>query len=265
MAIDCETREQFVTAYDKHIYVKTWIPDDDKKKYPIILFHDSLGCVQLWREFPALLAQTMKQCVVAYDRLGFGLSDARSKKPNINFIAEEAEIIIPLLLKQLSIDKFVAFGHSVGGCMAIHCAAYFPNECLAVITESAQAFIETRTIDGISNAKKAFANSQELAKLQKYHGEKAEGVLAAWTEVWLSSEFSNWSLKNILPLVLCPLLAIHGDHDEYGSVAFPAVLTSLVRGKATQFILTNCGHVPHQEQPDLLLKEVSKFLSINVL
>ena len=126
-------------------------------------------------EFPALLAQTMKQCVVAYDRLGFGLSDPRSKKPNINFIAEEAEIIIPLLLKQLSIDKFVAFGHSVGGCMAIHCAAYFPNECLAVITESAQAFIETRTIDGISNAKKLLLTLKSLPNYKSIMEKKLKG------------------------------------------------------------------------------------------
>ena len=56
------------------LYVKVWQPERFKSDIPIILLHDSLGSVQLWRDFPEELAKVTEQKVIAYDRLGFGLS-----------------------------------------------------------------------------------------------------------------------------------------------------------------------------------------------
>ncbi|HEY3928232.1 MAG TPA: alpha/beta hydrolase [Candidatus Koribacter sp.] len=228
---------------------------------PIILFHDSLGCVELWRSFPAVLAERTSRRVIAYDRLGFGRSDARRDRLRVNFIREEAETFFPALRAQLGFDHFVAFGHSVGGAMAIHCAALSPDACEALITESAQSFVEDRTGAGILEAKALFQDPDQFARLERYHGEKARWVLDAWTETWLSPEFANWSLVDILPKVQCPTLAIHGSEDEFGSRQHPEKIAQLVSAHAEVEILEGAGHVPHREREEWIAERVATFLT----
>ena len=120
--------------------VKDWTPDASASLPPILLFHDSLGCVDLWRSFPAHLAAATARRVVAYDRLGFGRSDPHPGTLTLGFVAAEARDIVPLLLDHLGIGDFIACGHSVGGGMAVETAARFPSRCRALVTIAAQAF-----------------------------------------------------------------------------------------------------------------------------
>lgn len=243
------------------IFARIWTPSMDKRRSPIVLFHDSVGCVELWRGFPAALSTGTQRRVIAYDRLGFGHSAARRDKLPIDFIADEARTYFPIIREQLSIRKFVAFGHSVGGGMAVNCAAKFAADCEALITESAQVFPEDRTLQSISNAREQFKDEKELERLRKYHGEKAKWVLDAWTESWLHPEFASWSLAGVLPLVTCPVLAIHGIHDEYGSTRHPEMIGQLCRGPSRVEILPDTYHVPHRERPELIVSLASEFLA----
>ncbi|UOF02094.1 alpha/beta fold hydrolase [Bdellovibrio reynosensis] len=252
--------EQFILVPGGKIYVKTWLPVSTDLS-PILLFHDSLGCIDMWRSFPKDLAEKTQRPVIAYDRLGFGRSSERIGLPSVRFVDEEAEVYFPALIHALSLNKFVLFGHSVGGAMAIACAAKFQGPCEAVITEAAQAFVEDLTVKGISEAKVAFSNPHSFDKLRKYHGEKTEWVFKAWTDVWLSPEFASWSLKDALPKVKCPVLAIHGDKDEYGSVQFPEMICNLSGGPSKKLIISDCGHVPHKEKAELVLDQVDRFLA----
>src|SRR5690606_4322247 len=98
-----------------------------------------------------------------------------------------------------------------------------------------------------------FEQPEQFARLEKWHGSKARWVLDAWTETWLSAEFASWTLDRELPLVRCPVLVIHGDQDEYGSIHFPEYIRDHVGGPAEMQILGGCGHVPHRERPELVL------------
>jgi pimeloyl-ACP methyl ester carboxylesterase len=144
--------------------------------------------------------------------------------------------------------------------MALVIAASEREGCEAVITEAAQAFVEPRTVSGIRAAKAQFGDPEQFKKIAKWHGEKAQWVLDAWTEVWLSPEFLSWNLDQQLGEVRCPVLAIHGDLDEYGSVAFPRRITSKVSGPSELALLTHCGHVPHRERKEDVLRLTSSFL-----
>lgn len=216
------------------------------------MFHDSLGSVQLWRDFPELLAEATKREVIAYDRLGFGKSDPQE---------DEAEVFFPIIKKHFGFKKFIAFGHSVGGAMAISCARQFPKGCEFIITEATQAFVEDRTIAGIKAADKNFKNPEQVARLAKYHGDKAPWILRAWINVWLSKEFADWSLKEELSKIECPILTIHGDKDEYGSLKFPERIATWANSSSQQLILSDCGHVPHKEKTDTILKAVNTFIN----
>ena len=239
--------------------VRRWSPGDSNRP-PIILLHDSLGSVDQWRDFPEALAAATGRQVLAYDRLGFGRSTPRAQRPSVEFISEEALTIFPPMQQALGLTRYSLFGHSVGGAMALVIAASQPEACEGVITEAAQAFVEPRTLAGIRAAKAQFAKPGQFEKMMRWHGEKARWVLDAWTEVWLSREFSSWSLDPVLGKVTCPVLAIHGDRDEYGSVEFPRQITSGVAGPSELAILADCGHVPHREKRAEVLRLTSAFL-----
>lgn len=255
-------QEILVDIDQGRIFAKRWnhAPSAPGGNVPIVLFHDSLGCVDLWRDFPERLARATGRDVIAYDRLGFGKSDPHPGTLDGNFVREEAHGAFSALREQLEIESFVAFGHSVGGGMAVACAATYTQDCHALITESAQAFVEDRTIAGILDAKRAFASEGQLDRLKKHHGDKAAWVLHAWIDTWLAPDFAGWNLDEELRRVRCPVLAIHGDSDEFGSTRHPQRIAELTAGHSTLEILPQCGHVPHREKSDVVVEMVSRWL-----
>lgn len=252
--------EEYVDVPAGQVFVKTWQLIGVRDKAPLVLLHDSLGCVTMWREFPATLCARLKRPVIAYDRPGFGRSTEMTDVPTRRFVEEQAKSVFPMLRDALGFDRFALLGHSVGGSMALHIAAAYRDTCSAVITVSAQAFVEPRTLDGIRAAREAFEEETQMRRLMLYHGSKAPWVLAAWIDVWLSREFADWNVFDVLPAVRCPLLAIHGDGDEYGSLQFPQSITAEAGGPATMRILANCGHMPHREQEATVVEAVAEFL-----
>ncbi len=253
----------WIATEQGRLFARVWAPSDLRSDTdaPILLFHDSLGCVELWRDFPEQLAVATRRSVIAYDRLGFGQSDAHPGTLPLTFIRDEGATVVPQTCEALGIDAFIAFGHSVGGGMAIATASRWPERCAAVVTEAAQTFVEDRTVAGLRAARSDFDRPSQLERLARYHGAKARWVLDAWIETWLSPEFAEWRLDDDLRRVRCPALALHGDQDEYGSAEHPGRIAHLTQGPSKAVILEGCGHVPHREQPARVLAEVAGFLA----
>lgn len=258
------TQEHWIETPRGRLFARRWSPVQSRAGAPLILLHDSLGSVELWRDFPQRLAIATGQEVIAYDRLGFGRSDAFSGDWSSAFIEDEAQQFLPALREQLAVDDFIAFGHSVGGAMAAVCAARYPQACRALITIAAQAFVEERTRVGIRAARDAFADPAQFERLQRYHGDKARWVLNAWTETWLADAFAGWTLEPLVSAVGCPLLVIHGAEDEYGSPAHPRRIAELAAGRCETLILDGLHHVPQREAPDTVLAAVARFLQATV-
>lgn len=248
-------QDLWIDLAGRRVFARRWRAADDA--VPIVLLHDSLGAVDLWRGFPGQLAHALGRTVIAYDRLGYGRSDPHPGTQPLSFIRDEADTAFAALREQLTLDAFVLFGHSVGGGMAVACAARHADGCSALVTESAQAFVEDRTLAGIVAAKRTFEREEQLARLRRLHGDKAEWVLQAWTDTWLAPEFAGWTLDDELRGVRCPVLAIHGDRDEFGSERHPQRIAGLTRGTAS--ILAGCGHVPHREHESTVIELVKRF------
>ena len=262
------TRHQHTTSQDTavegrlgRLFVRTWSPEVPSHLAPIVLLHDSLGSVELWRGFPSALCKATDRQVVAYDRLGFGRSDPHPGTLALDFIASEAEGDFATVLRALGIPRFIVFGHSVGGGMAVNCAAHHGAACVALITESAQAFVEDRTVEGLEDARALFKDPGQVDRLKRYHGDKARWVLDAWIESWLAPAFATWSLRPVLPQVACPTLVIHGIDDEYGSTAHPALIAELGGGAARQELMADTRHVPHREREAEVIAMVKGFVS----
>lgn len=259
LAVSAEVFDSFVEVPGGSVFVRGWSAGRDRGP-PIILLHDSLGSVEQWRDFPAALAATTDRPVIAYDRLGFGRSTHRAQRPSVDFVSDEAVTFFPPIQRALGAARFALFGHSVGGAMALVIAATQRESCEGVVTEAAQAFVESRTLAGIRSAEVEFRDPEQFKKLARWHGDKARWVLDAWTAVWLSPEFQSWDIDRYLSEVRCPVLAIHGERDEFGSVEFPRRITSRVKGPAELALLADCGHVPHRERTREVLSLAASFL-----
>lgn len=253
------TEDRVLSTARGDVFTRRWRVRDSRKS-PIVLMHDSLGCVDLWRDFPERLAAATGHDVVAYDRLGYGRSARHPGDWSNRFIRDEAEHFFPPVRHALDIEHFIALGHSVGGIMAASLAAHHPNHCRALITIAALAFVEDRTLQGIRQAQATFAELAQLERLSKYHGEKADWILSAWIDTWLSDSFAGWTLAESAPAIPCPLLAIHGEHDEFGTVAHLEQVAALGRGPVERLVLEDCQHVPHREHPARVLARIERFL-----
>ena len=103
-----------------------------------------------------------------------------------------------------------------------------------------------------------FQEHEQFQRLKKYHAEKAQWVLDAWTETWLSTEFRNWTLDQDLESLSVKILILHGDHDEYGTLEQPKRLAQYT--DAQLHIIQNCGHVPHRENAQQIIEIVRDFV-----
>jgi len=251
--------EIFVPTDRGRLYVKTWTPPAAAGA-PILLFHDSLGCVALWRGFPAALAVATGRPVIAYDRLGFGRSDRRDDRLTPDFVAQEGAAAPALLRAALGEGRFVAFGHSVGGGMAAQVGATFGPRCEAVVCVSSLAFVDERGRAGIRRESAAFTAPGGLDRLARHHGDKAKWVLDAWVGTWLAPAFDDYDFDAALAACLCPVLALQGDRDEYGGPEHPARIAAAAR-RGTMRVIADCGHFPHREREAELAAATAAFLA----
>lgn len=254
------TQTHWIDTTRGRLFAQSWTPAHDTDGAPLVLLHDSLGCVAMWRDFPQQLAQATGRTIIAYDRLGFGQSSAHPGQLAVTFIEDEATEGFQAVCQHFGLGPFWVLGHSVGGGMAVACAAAHPHLCKGVITLSAQAFVATETLDGIRAAKQQFESSSKMDRLAIHHAGKAQWVLRAWTDTWLSDGFRSWSLDPQLPKVSCPVLCLHGENDEFGSSQHPERIAQGVAGLSQHHMLKGCGHMPHREHTQEVLAKVYAFI-----
>lgn len=249
--------EQYISYAEEQIFVKSWLQHCSELA-PIILFHESLGSVAQWKDFPEKLADVTRRSVIAYDRIGFGQSSGRTQVLKVDFLRDEVATIA-LILDRLKVQVFIVFGHSIGGGFAAGSALAFPN-CLALMIESSLGYIDQKTIEGVQQGKKAFQVPQLFARLSYYHGDKAQSVLDSWTDSWLSAEFKSWSILDDLSQIQCPMMILHGENDEYAEKAQPNAIANAVNTDCIVHLIQDCGHIPHHEKMDIVLECVRAFL-----
>lgn len=234
--------------------------DNFPSRPTIVFLHDSLGCIELWRDFPQQLSELTKCNVLIYDRQGYGKSCPFSNPKRDNDYVEHEADILNDLLSYWKIDKALLFGHSDGGSIALITAAKYPEKTIGIITEGAHIFVEEITVNGIREAMRMYRETDLKTKLYNYHGDKTEALFRAWTVTWTSDEFSTWNIEHFLPSIQCPSLIIQGESDEYGSLKQVENIINQVSGPAEKFIIPNIGHTPHKENPQKVLAKVSEFI-----
>lgn len=228
---------------------------------PVLVFlHDSLGCTELWRDFPEKLARATQCNMLVYDRLGYGKSGNMPTHERANDYMDAEADTLYALLTELNVDNAILFGHSDGGSIALITAAKYPKRIKALICEAAHIFVEDITVNGIKAAAKAYVTTDLPQRLQKYHGNNTDTLFKAWTLTWTKPTFKLWNIEHILPAITCPLLFIQGEADEYGSLQQVQKTITQISGPTQKYIIPGIGHTPHKDAPDKVTSRVIEFI-----
>ncbi len=224
----------------------------------LVFLHEGLGSIRQWRDFPQQVAKATGCRALLYNRYGYGNSDVlRAPGVGVEFMHDGALNELPELLEALAVENPVLIGHSDGASIAlIHAGTYAVR---GVVAMAAHVFVEDSGLDSIRNLNQTFETSGLPERLGKYH-RNAGKTFHLWADAWLDPAFRQWNIEEYLPRIKCPLLAIQGEGDEYGSMAQLDAIQRQAGGPCELLKLPDCGHSPHKDQPEKVLKAVVDFV-----
>jgi pimeloyl-ACP methyl ester carboxylesterase len=230
------------------------------EKPAILLLHEGLGSIGLWRGFPRALAERTGWCVIAYSRAGYGQSEPGPVPRPLDYMTREATDVLPGVLDATGFQRGILLGHSDGASIAAVYAGRFNDPRVAGICLIAPHFFtEPGGLASIAEAKVAFETGDLRARLAKYHAD-VDNAFWGWNGAWLDPGFKAWNIEDAIPGIRVAVLAIQGRGDQYGSLAQIDAVANGAAGLVDTTILEDCKHSPHLEQPERTLEAVCDFL-----
>ena len=227
----------------------------------LVLLHEALGCIDMWKDIPAELARRSGCDLLVYERFGHGHSAPLPETASGgDYLDYEAWEVLPELLRQCGVTRPLLLGHSDGATLALMYAARFPQQVVGLVSEAAHLFVDELSLAGIRAAKRPGHETRLLERLAKYHADP-EPIFRRWTEIWLTPEFAAWSIEGLLEQIACPLLAIQGEADEYGTRRQVEALVAGVHGPAEALLIPDCRHIPHFQARQAFLERVTDFIT----
>ena len=229
----------------------------------IVMLHEGLGALSLWRDFPRKLSNLINCSVFVYSRHGYGQSDFINDEFDTQYMHREALHILPQILNHFEISNPILYGHSDGASIALIHTSSADTQAMGLILEAPHVFVEEISLDGFNGAKKAFENGGLKASLAKHH-HKPEMIFRCWNNIWLSPEFLTWNIVPCLSNIQCPTLLIQGEEDAYGTLLQLDTIEENISGNCEKKIIPGIGHSPHRENPEFVLRSIQQFVSKNI-
>lgn len=226
----------------------------------IVLLHEGLGSISLWRDFPAKLAAATGCAVFAYSRFGYGQSDPVTLPRPLRYMHDEALDVLPRVLAAAGLGRVILLGHSDGGSIALIHAGGAQNFMLrGIILIAPHLFVEDVSITSIEAARIAFETTDLRARLARHH-RNPDNAFRGWNGAWLNPDFRAWRIDDYVPTIRVPVLAIQGTDDEYGT---PAQLDPLVADAycpVATHLIEGARHAPHLSHEAVVLGLVREFV-----
>ena len=227
----------------------------------LVLLHEGLGSVGLWRGFPGALAHATGLGVLAYSRAGYGRSDPVELPRPLDYMTREALDVLPEVLDALRIRRAALVGHSDGATIAaIHAGRVADARVRALVLMAPHFFTEPAGLAAIAEARVAFEDGDLRARLAKHHADP-DVAFRGWNDAWLDPGFRAWHVGEALDTVAVPTLAIQGRDDQYGTLAQVDEVTRRVRAPVDTLILDGCRHAPHLEREAETLAAIARHLA----
>src|SRR5579872_1282837 len=227
----------------------------------IVLLHEGLGSLGLWRDFPEKLARATGFGVFAYSRRGYGGSDPVELPRPLDYMTREATDVLPDVLNAIGLKRGLLLGHSDGASIA---ALYLGNRqdhrVRGLILLAPHFFAEAFGLASIAEAKRVFEAGELRARLARHH-KNVDGAFWGWNRAWLDPAFKQWNIEDAIDYVRVPVLAIQGRQDQYGTLAQIAALERRLYAPLDKIILENCGHAAFIDKPQETLAAIAAFVA----
>ena len=257
------SQSQFLEVFGRRIEYRRFEPPAAAAMPAIVMLHEGLGSVGMWKDFPLHLAAITGARVVAYSRFGYGRSDPPPRRYGaLEMHRCEALEVLPEILRRLQITRPTLFGHSDGASIALIYGAARPCDVSGLVLLAPHVFVEPMCLVSIENARQAYLTTDLRQKLLRYH-QDPDQAFRLWNDLWLHPQFREWTIEGELPAITCPVLAVQGYQDEYGTME---QLERIARAipRAEQLRLEGCRHSPHRDQPARVLESTARWLSRRV-
>lgn len=224
---------------------------------PLVLLHEGLGSVGLWRGLPNALNRATGRRTIAFSRFGHGRSSPPPGPRTPAFFHEEALDVLPELLAQLEVREPVLIGHSDGASIALIHAAH--HRVSALVLLAPHVFVEEVTVSAIRDTREQFLAGGLRERMARYH-ENPDAAFWGWCDVWLDPAFRAWTLDYEASRLTVPTLLIQGADDPYGSLAQLDRIAAHARAPIRRLVLPG-GHSPHLDHPQRVLEAIADFVS----
>src|SRR5271166_114820 len=225
----------------------------------IVMLHEGLGCVALWRDFPAKLAAATGLGVFVYSRAGYGRSDPVELPRPLDYMTQEARFSLPQVLDAIGFQSGILFGHSDGASIAAIYAGEHTDERLkGLVLMAPHVFAEEPGLASIAEAKRAYETGDLRAKLARYHAH-VDSAFRGWNGAWLDQNFKTWNIEAFIDGWRAPALVIQGADDQYGTLAQVRAIEARAPTAVASLVLPGCRHSPHLERPEATLQAVANF------
>ncbi|MDY7578412.1 alpha/beta hydrolase [Herbaspirillum sp. RTI4] len=234
----------------------------EKSDYPVVVFlHEGLGSIALWKDFPQQFCAQHGLKGLVFSRYGYGNSTPRpaDERFPVDFMHQQAREVLPLFFKEVGVTSPWLFGHSDGGSIALLYAAFSPEQVSGIVVVAPHIFVEQMTVEAIAEARQAYLEQGLRGRIARYHTD-VDSAFWGWNDVWLDPAFRSWDIEALLPAIRCPVLAVQGDQDEYGTMAQIQGIQQQVPHTVLS-TLTGCGHSPHREQAEALSFIAANFIT----
>ena len=224
----------------------------------LVLLHEGLGCVALWRDLPQKLAAATGFGVFVYSRAGYGRSDPIALPRPIDYMTREAVDVLPQVLDAAGVERALLIGHSDGGSIAaIYAGAFDDKRLRGIALIAPHFFAEAQGLAAIRATERAFVAGDLRARLAKYHAD-VEGAFYGWSRAWLDPEFRRWNIAGYIESWRVPALVVQGDADPYGTLKQVEAIRAR-RPRTEALILPGVGHAPQFERQAETLAALADF------
>ena len=236
-----------------------WGPSPDAAP-TIVLLHEGLGCVAMWRGFPASLAEATGCGVFAWSRAGYGGSDPVPPPRPLTYMHDEAADRVRPVLDAAGIRECILLGHSDGGSIAALYAGTQPDKRVrGLVLLAPHFFVEDIALAGIADARARYVGGNLRERLARYHAD-VDGAFWGWNGAWLDPAFRAWNIAAQCAGIAVPTLVVQGLADPYGTEAQVDVLRSVADTWVRPLLLAGVGHSPHLEAPAVTQDAVAGFI-----
>src|SRR5712672_2308063 len=160
---------KFLTIDGKRLEILHYAPARSETDATIVMLHEGLGSIAMWKDFPERVAETTGCGVLVYSRYGHGKSERLAEKRSVGFMHREATVVLPELLAKLGIQLPILLGHSDGASTALIYAGTWPERPRGLILEAPHVFVEEFGLRSIAVIRELYRSGDVREKLSRYH------------------------------------------------------------------------------------------------